>query len=282
MKDLLEKDNLIKPCKEGDIIEGTVIGEEKSGVFLDLGPYGTGIVKKKEFQNAKKELKIGDKVFGKITNLENELGYVELSMGSALEELALKELREKKEKGEVVSVKILRVNKGGLISEISGIQAFLPVSQLSKEHYPKVEGGEVGKILEKLQKFIGKELKVKIIDFSPQNNQVILSEKAKEMDKMKENLKYYKVGDVVEGEIIGVTHFGAFIRFPIQNFKKQDEKKSPGVIEGLIHISELDWKVIKDPASIVKVGDMVKAKIIDISNNRVFLSLKALKEPSKQ
>jgi ribosomal protein S1 len=90
-----------------------------------------------------------------------------------------------------------------------------------------------------------------------------LSEKAKSEEKTKETLKNYSKGDVVDGEITGIADFGAFIKF--------DQ------IEGLIHISELDWQLVENPAEVVKVGETVKAKIIDINNNQVFLSLKALK-----
>lgn len=270
MKGLSERNDLMKPAKVGEIVEGKIIGKGRSAVFLDLGPIGTGIIYGKEFYDAKeklKDLKTGEKIFAKIIDLENEDGYIELSISGASRELAFEILKQKKEDGEIIKVKILGANKGGLITEVSDLPAFLPVSQLSSEHYPKVEDGEKTKILRELQKFIGQELEVKILDLSPKDKQIILSEKAKILDKTRELLKKYKVGDEVEGKITGVTDFGAFIRFG-EN------------LEGLIHISELDWKIIKNPTEIVKVGDKVKAKIIEIADNRVSLSLKALsKDP---
>lgn len=262
MKDLLKNDSL-KPPKAGEIVEGKIIGKGRSSVFLDLGPKGTGVIYGKEFYDAKEKLKnlnIGDKIFAKIVDIDNENGYIELSIKSATKDLTFEVLRQKKEKGEPIIVKILGANKGGLITKISDIPAFLPVSQLSAEHYPKVEEGEKSKILKALQKFIGKELEVKILDLSPKNEQIILSEKARILDERKEILKKYKIGDEVEGEITAITDFGAFIKF------------NKG-LEGLIHISELGWKV-KDPLEVVKVGDKVRAKIIKISDNKVFLSLK--------
>ena len=157
----------------------------------------------------------------------------------------------------------------------SGISAFLPVSQLSSEHYPKVERGDKAKILTELQKFIGQSLEVKILDLSSQKEQIILSEKAKDLDRTRELLKNYKAGDVVKGEITGITDFGAFIKFPFSTKVAADKAEQ---LEGLIHISEMDWKIIKDPTEIVKAGDKVKAKIVEISNNRISLSLKALKK----
>ncbi|MEK9134906.1 MAG: S1 RNA-binding domain-containing protein [Patescibacteria group bacterium] len=268
MKDLLEKSNLIKLPRLNDIIEGKVIGGKKSTIFLDLGPIGTGIIFGKEFMDARNKirgLKPGDTIFAKIIDLENEEGYFELSLSGAAAELNWEMLLQKKENGELILVKIIGANKGGLLAEISGLSAFLPVSQLGSEHYPKVEGGDPQKIQFELQKFIGQELEVKIFDLKPRTQEIILSEKAKKADATKELLKNYKIDDVVDGEITGLTDFGAFIKFSEE-------------LEGLIHISELDWKIIEDPSEIVKVGEKMKAKIIDIAGDKVSLSLKALKE----
>jgi len=268
VKDLLEKDNLLKPLKVGDTVEGKIIARGQSRLFLDLGPQGTGIIYGKEFQIVKdqlKDLEIGNNIFAKIIDLENEDGYIELSISQARKEMVWENLQQKKSKGEKLIVKILGANKGGLLTEISGISAFLPVSQLSPEHYPKVEGGDITKVFRELQKFIGKELEVKIFDLDPRERKLILSEKAKDVEKTKEILKNYKVGDMVEGKITGLVGFGVFMKF--------NEN-----LEGLIHISELDWQIIEDPSEIVKVGEVVQAKIIDITNDKVSLSLKALKE----
>lgn len=264
----MEKNNLLKPPKIGDIVEGKIIASGKSSLFLDLGAIGTGIIYGKEFQEAKdsfKNLKIGDNIFAKIIDLENEQGYLELSISQAGQEIAWESLKQKKEEGEILKVKILGANKGGLMAEVAGLAAFLPVSQLESDHYPRVEGGEAQKILKELQKFVGKELEVKIFDLKPKTGEVILSEKAKKTEEIKEILKNYKVGQVVEGEITGLTDFGAFMKFGPE-------------LEGLIHISELDWKIIEDPSEVVKVGENIKAKIIDISGDKVSLSLKALKK----
>ncbi len=268
------EDNLMKPAQIGRIVEGKVIGKARAALFLDLGALGTGIISGKEFSAARneiKKLKIGDKGFAKVIDLENEEGYIELSLSQASNELVWAELQQKKEKGEMVKIKISGANKGGLLATVSNIAAFLPVSQLLPENYPRVEGAESGKILRELQKFVGKEMEVKIFDLDPEQGKLILSEKAKELEKIKEILKNYKVEDVVEGEIMGVTDFGVFMKF-------NKEGVSPEFIEGLIHISELDWQLIENPADIVKIGEKVKAKIISIANDKVSLSLKALKE----
>jgi len=270
MKELLEQNNLMRPPKVGEIVEGKVVGKKRQALFLDLGAFGVGIIYGKEFQEAKEELKnlkIGSNIFAKIIDLEgrNEEGYIELSVSQASNDLIWEGLRQKKEKGENIPVKISGANRGGLLTEVSGVPGFLPVSQLKSCHYPKVEGGDASKILKELQKFVGQTLEVKIFDLDSKAGKLILSERAKETEKIKEILKNYKVGDVVEGEITGVVDFGAFMKFGES-------------LEGLIHISELDWRLLKDPSEVVKVGDKVKAKIIEISGEKVSLSLKALKE----
>ena len=268
MKDLLEKNNLLRPGKIGDIAGGTIVGAGQSTIYIDLGPIGTGIIFGREFYQAKTELKkmqIGDKVFSKIVDLENEDGYIELSLSEAGKEIGWDKLRKIKENDEIIKVKILGANKGGLIAEVESIQGFLPVSQLAPEHYPRVEGADKTKILQKLQQLIGSDLEVKIFDVNPQEEKLIFSEKATDTEKLKEILKNYKMDDVVEGEITGVVDFGAFMKF--------------GDLEGLIHISELDWQLIENPSEIVKVGEKVKVKTIEITGDgRVSLSLKALKK----
>lgn len=263
-----EQNGLAKPPRVDEIVEGTVVGKGKSSVFLNLGNWGTGIIYGKEYNDARDKLKAldnGDSIFAKIVDLENEEGYIELSLTKAGQELAWKTLLLKRENDETLMIKITGANKGGLLADVSGIPAFLPVSQLSAENYPKVEGGDNQKILKALQLFVGKELEVKIFDLDQKEEKLILSEKAKESGKIKEMLANYKEGDTVEGEITGVVEFGAFIKFGKEG------------LEGLIHISELDWQLIEDPTQVISVGDKVKAKIIDIANDKISLSIKALK-----
>jgi small subunit ribosomal protein S1 len=154
------------------------------------------------------------------------------------------------------------------MTTINGIPAFLPVSQLTPEHYPRVEGGAVQEILTRLKEFIGQKLKVKIITADEKEEKLIISEKEATLEKEKKKITSLKVGDIVEGEISGITDFGAFMRFDH--------------LEGLIHISELAWQLIEDPRDIVKVGQKVKAEIIGLDGTKIFLSLKKLvKDPWK-
>src|SRR6266404_5222763 len=159
-------DSLIPPSI-GSMVEGKVVARDRSSLFIDLGPQGTGIIYGREFYEVKdviKSLNVGDTVFAKIVELENEDGYRELSMQDATKDINWEKLREMKEKEEIIKVKISGVNKGGLLTNINNIAAFLPVSQLSPENYPRVADADKQKILKELQKFIGKTLEVKILD----------------------------------------------------------------------------------------------------------------------
>lgn len=266
----------------GSIVEGKVVARDRSSLYIDLGNQGTGIIYGREFYEAKdtiKALEIGDTVFAKVVEMENEDGYRELSLRDATKDINWQKLREMKESQEIVKVKITGVNKGGLLTSINNIAAFLPVSQLSPENYPRVADADKAKILKELQKFIGKTLEVKVLDLLAEENKLILSEKAKTEQLLKELLKDYKKGDVIEGKITGIADFGVFIKFPASQKAAEGEAiVDEKAIEGLIHISELDWQLVQNPAEIVKVGEIIKAQIIDINNNQVFLSLKSLKE----
>lgn len=267
MKELLGKEEFQLP-QVGDIVNGKVLGVSRASILIDLDHLGTGVVYPSEFYdnpNLMKDLKQGSEMVAVLLELENEEGYRELSLKKAQLVSAWQDIEEKKNKGEIIPTTIVNINKGGLIVEINGIQGFLPLSQLSPEHYPKVEGGDTTKIVQSLQKFKNEEFKIKIIDFSEKENKLIVSERAIAEEAAKEELAKLKVGDVVKGEITEVTDFGAFIRLS-------------DVLDGLIHSSEIDWRFIEDPREILKPGNKVEAKIIDIDAGRVSLSLKQLKE----
>ncbi len=270
----------VQTLREGDIIDAKVLAVENNALYLDIGPRKTGIVYGVEYQNAKnvlKNIKKGDVVSVKVVSVENEDGFVELSLREAEKDMAWKLVREKKAEDKPFIIKVMKVNKGGLLTEVSGIPAFLPTSQLSPEKYPKVPEGDKTKILRKLQSFIGMEIKVKILDFDEKAGQIILTEESKESEQFKKSIQSLKVGDKVEGRISGIVNFGAFIKFALPG-KTLEETPEENLLEGLIHISELDWQLIEDPSQIVQVGDKVTVQVIDISQGRVSLSLKAMKK----
>jgi small subunit ribosomal protein S1 len=276
MADFFNQTKLVFP-KEGDVIEGKVIEIGSNAIYLDLGIFGTGIVLGKEIKDglgATDKLKAGDSVSATVTDIENEDGYIELSIREASIEKAWQDLEVKQAEEETFDTKILDANKGGLIVEVNGITGFLPVSQLSNEHYPRVEEGEKNKILEKLRSYIGTEMQVRVIDTDREGEKLIVSEKAAYSGRERKAISELKVGDVIEGEVSGVVDFGAFIKFLPPS--KKDSNIEEDKLEGLVHISELAWQLIDNPRDVIKTGDKVKCQIIGIDDTRVSLSIKAL------
>jgi len=256
------------PPEEGDLVEGPVIAKEKTKVFIDLAPYGTGIIFGREFINVRDILKktnIGDKITAKVVDSNGEDGYIELSLKEARQAIIWSEAEEKMKNKEELELVVKDANKGGILIEWQGIMGFLPASQLKTEHYPRVEDGDKDRILDELNKLVGEKLTVSIIGVEPEENKLIFSEKGPESKEKKKIIDGHNVGDIIEGEITGIVEFGIFI-------------KIEEGLEGLAHISELDWGLVEDPKEMFKVGEKIKAKIIEISNDKISLSVKSLKE----
>jgi small subunit ribosomal protein S1 len=150
-----------------------------------------------------------------------------------------------------------------LIVEVNGVIGFLPVSQLSSEHYPRVEEGDKTKILEVLKSYVGNQFDVQIITADPRDEKLIVSEKAVGEDALRGKISKLTMGMNVEGEVSGIVDFGIFLKF------------GEG-LEGLVHISELAWSRIEHPKDLYKVGQKVQAQIISIDKDRISLSIKRL------
>jgi len=256
-----------KPASDS-LIEGKVILIKKSSVFVDLSPFGTGIIYGKEFINAKdiiRKISIGDLVKAKVVETENEDGYIELSLREAKQALIWSEAEKAIKAKTVMDLEIKEANKGGLILEWQGIQGFLPASQLKSDHYPRVEDSDKDKILKELKKLVGEKISVVIISTLPKEGKLIFSEKDNNPEEKKEILDKYNVGDDLDCTIAGIVDFGMFL-------KLEDG------LEGLVHISELDWGLVEDPRSMFKAGEQIKAKVIEIKDGKISLSIKALKE----
>jgi len=255
--------------KAGDLVEGKFMKKEGNRkLFIDLGRYGTGVVYGAEILNAKeiiKNLKPGDVVQAKVINPEDEEGYIELSLTEANRQKAWNEVIEMKEQELIIKAKPKGFNSGGLIFEINGLTGFLPISQISPEHYSLNEIESKNQIISLLQKLANQELSIKIIEVNPRNKKLILSEKEAGQINTKELIKNYQIGQVIEGIVSGIADFGIFVRFT-------DNPQ----IEGLIHASEISHKIVENPKEIVKIDQIIKAKIIDIKDGKIFLSLKAL------
>lgn len=254
--------------KPNDIVEGTVLEKRGGRLFIDLGPGGAGIVYGREYMAAQdiiKNLNIGDRINAKVVEIDNDQGYVELSLQEAGKEKRWVDLKKMMQESTLIDVPVKKANTGGLILEFLGVEGFLPASQLSFKHYPRVEGGDKERIFQELQKMMGTLLRVKILDLNPEENKLIFTEKGLNAEEIRKTLASYQIGDIVEGEITGVVDFGAFMKFNTIG------------LEGLIHLSEIDWTLVGNPREILKAGDKVTAKIIDIQGDKISLSLKQLK-----
>lgn len=255
------------PPTLGDVIEGKVIGIARAAVYIDLPPFGTGIIFGREYINARdliKKVNPGDLIAAKVVSTENEDGYIELSLKEARKALVWSEAETAIKEKRVLDLAVKEANKGGLILEWQGIQGFLPASQLKPEHYPRVQDGNKEKILEELRKLVGQHLAVSIITAAPQEGKLIFSEKSQTEKEKERIIEKYTVGDELEGTVTGAVDFGIFV------------KLEEG-LEGLVHISEIDWALVDDPRSRFKVGDKVRVRIIEIKEGKVSLSIKALK-----
>ncbi|OGZ11643.1 MAG: hypothetical protein A3C93_04305 [Candidatus Lloydbacteria bacterium RIFCSPHIGHO2_02_FULL_54_17] len=254
--------------EEGEIMEGTVIRADKKSVYIDLAPFGIGMIYGREYTNAHdliKHMNLGDKVVAKVVERENADGYVELSLKEARQSLIWADAEDLVKKKTIIDLPVKDANKGGLILDWQGISGFLPASQLSGDHYPRVSDGDKDKILEELKKLVGEKLSVVMITASPKEGKLIFSEKEHNQKEKEEIVAKYHLGMIVDGEITGVVDFGAFM-------------KIEEGLEGLIHISEMDWGLVDNPRKLFTVGDKVKAQIIEIKENKVSLSVKVLKE----
>jgi len=266
MEELLSTGSAAKIPVVGDIIEGRVISVARNEVYIDIDGLTTGVVRGREVIDESGEyasLKPGDVVSATVIDLENEKGEIELSFRLAGHQKAWEQLVTLMTAGNVVDAQIIEANRGGLMIKLGHVEGFLPVSQLTVEHYPRVEGGEKDKILERLKAYMGQSFKVRVIDVDENDNKLIVSEKAAYEDAQKEKLKKYAVGTTVEGKVTGVVDFGAFVEF--------DEG-----LEGLVHISEIAWQRIDNPRDYLKVGQTVQAKIIGIDQSKISLSMKQL------
>jgi len=253
--------------ENGDVVEGTVIGLEKTELYIDLPPFGTGIIYGREFMSVRdiiRKINIGDTVTAKIIERENENGYIELSLKEAHQAIVWNEAEELLKNKTILKVPVKEANKGGLIIEWKGLQGFLPASQLGSEHYPRVEDGDKVKIMEELKKLVGQKIAVSILIAVPKEGKLIFTEKANDQKEREGIVERYTVGNEVEGEITGIVDFGIFV-------------KIEDGLEGLVHISELDWGLVEDPRKMFKIGQKVHAKIIEINNGKISLSIKALK-----
>jgi len=262
MDDLLA-DEKVTQLTAGEVVDGTIMSVRKHEVLIDLGPLGVGFVPRREIGFGQK-LEEGETVTASVVDTEMDNGYSLLSLRKAAKDRGWDEVSRMVEAGETIDVTAYDANRGGLLIELEGVRGFLPVSQLSAEHYPRVGSADKDEILQRLNSLVGKAIKVRILDADRKANKLIFSEKEAIKDGLAERFEKLKVGDTISGVVTGVVDFGAFVNVE--------------GIEGLIHISEISWERVNNPSDYVKVGDQVEAKIISIDKDRLSLSLKQLQD----
>lgn len=257
------------PPQVGDIVEGTVAAIGRARVYINLPPFGAGLIFGREYMNARdilRKVSVGDTIAAKVVDVTNADGYVELSLKEARQALIWADAEAAVKHQTVMSLEVREANKGGLILEWQGIQGFLPASQLSVEHYPRVSDGDKDKILSELQQLVGTHLSVVIITADQKEGKLIFSEKGPQEKEVKEEkVSKYEVGEVLAGEVTGAVDFGVFV-------------KIEDGLEGLVHISELDWGLVEDTRALYKVGDKVRVKVIEVKDDKISLSIKQLRE----
>lgn len=264
MDDLLkDNEDASKKVIAGDTVNGKVLSIKKHEILIDLGPQGVGLVPRREASYVR-NLKVGDDVTASVIEAEMQDGYVLLSLRKAVKDKGWDEIQAKLDEGAIVEIVPFDANRGGLLVEYEGIRGFLPVSQLSAEHYPRVGSSDKDEILQRLNSLVGKTIRARILDANKKENKLIFSEKEAVRDDLAARFAELKVGDVVKGVVTGVVDFGVFVNIE--------------GIEGLVHISEISWERVSTPSEHVKVGDEIEAKIIAIDKERLSLSMKQLTE----
>lgn len=260
--------------KVGDAVEGPVVNIDHGRIYIDIQPFGTAVIYGREYLSARDVLKnvhIGDTISAKVIEVENPEGYIEVSLREARQALIWSEADAALQKKTLLELPVKEANKGGLIMEWQGIQGFLPASQLGSQHYPRVPDGDKEKIFVELKKLIGEKLQVIIITADPKEGKLIFSEKhesssnAQHTADVKSKADSFTVGDEITGDVTGATDFGIFVSI----------KEG---LEGLVHISEMDWGLVENPKEMYRIGEKVRVKVIDVKDGKVSLSIKALKE----
>ncbi len=270
MEELLAEQNAdIKSFKHGDVVEGTVVRIDKDEILVDIGAKSEGVVSNRELfgrhGESQPQLAIGDVVLVYVLQPESPEGHVVLSLRRAGLERKWRAMQELFEAGTIIDAPVIDHNKGGLIVDC-GIRGFVPISQIVD--FPRRPQNEqprdaAQEIAEKLQPYIGRKLRLKILEVNRKANRLILSEKValyeERREKRDELFSSLQVGQKVTGNVRSIAPFGIFIDL--------------GGIDGLVHKSELSWNKVNNPESGYKVGDEVEAEVIDINHERGRISL---------
>jgi small subunit ribosomal protein S1 len=270
MEELLaEQDADIKSFKHGDVVEGTIVRIDPDEILVDIGAKSEGVVSNRELygRNAESapQLAVGDVVLVYVLQPESQEGHVVLSLRRAGLERKWRSMQEQFETGVIIDAPVIDHNKGGLIVDC-GIRGFVPISQIvdfprrPQNDQPRDAAQEIA---EKLQPYVGRRLRLKILEVNRKANRLILSEKValyeERREKRDELFSSLQVGQKVTGTVRSIAPFGVFIDL--------------GGIDGLVHKSELSWNKVNNPEAGYKVGEQVEAEVIDINHERGRISL---------
>jgi len=265
-EELFKQSPEIKYPKVGDVIVSTVEKIEKWNILVNVNNQFSGLIVKKEVGNTIdiNTIEKGQVIDVMVLGDSIEKGLLILSLKRANQIKNLSNLAKFNESDEIITVRPTEANKWGLLVDIDGLKWFIPVSQLTPVHYPRVEGANPEKILAHLEGLIGEEFKVRVINVDEEGKKIIFSEKAAIEEARGKALETLKEGDIVEGTVSGILSYGLFVTFD--------------GLEGLVHVSEIDWGHVTDPSKFAKVGMKVKVKVIGIDSDKISLSIKRLKE----
>ncbi len=265
MKDYTKEiENSFRKIKEGDIIDGTVIGVTDTEVILDIKYYTQGIIRIEELSDDPKfsihrDINVGDEVSATVISTDDGEGNILLSKRKANEVLAWDKLKALLESGEYVDVTISEAVKGGAVAFLEGIRGFIPASKLDLSYVEE----------DNIKDYVGKTVKAKVITSDEENGKLVLSAKdylKEQADiKRKEMISNVEVGLVTEGIVESLQNYGAFV----------DLGKG---MSGLVHISQICNNKIAHPSAVLKVGQKVKVKVISIKDGKLSLSMKALED----
>jgi small subunit ribosomal protein S1 len=268
MEDLLEAEALGHPIlRRGEIIEGVVVGTDRDGILVDIGAKSEGVIPPQEMQSLRPEgaaaVKSGDKLLVYVIQPETPEGQIIVSLDRARGEKGWRLLQQYYEEGTTFEGEVTGFNKGGLLVDVEGVHAFVPLSQLAGTRFVRSsdESGEKG-----LVSWVGKTLRVKVIEINRRRNRVILSERAAMQEWRAEQkdrlLAELREGEIQRGKITSIREFGIFVDL--------------GGADGLVHLSELSWDRGKSPDEMFHVGDEVDVYIlkVDQENKKIALSLR--------
>jgi len=291
MEDLLDSAAPMKSLRRGDVIEGIIMRADPDGIFVNIGHKAEGVVPPAEMRTldaeAMKNLNLGDEIMTLVVRGETADHPAILSIDRAIGEEGWRVLEKALEEEQTLEGKIIGFNRGGAISEVEGVQGFVPMSQLvsvSRAHFARndqdaqvtTEGAQVDSGVETtdvpkkdpLADDVGKVLQLKVLEVNRGRNRAIFSERQavqEERDRQKAKLiAELSEGEVRRGVVTGISTFGAFVDL--------------GGADGLIHISELSWNPVNSPEDVVKIGSEIDVFVlrVDAENNKIALSLRRL------